>query len=188
MNNLSKPHTRNTCATAARIAFTPRKIIFLLFFCGIVFFANEPASAQQNRWLFVGRNDNGSASYLENTALKQIGNQKQTWVKEVYRDRSYRIMLVEWQCREQRLRVLEGTGYAETGAFLGKEGVTPWTSVVPDSVSENYYKTVCRSVSPTTPTASSKQLIAVVVSQTANVREAPAANSLVIQKAARGKR
>ena len=167
-----------------------KKLVFILIFLGFVFI-NEPICAQQSRWQFIGRNDNGSLSYLEKTNQKGIGNKKQTWVKEVYSDGSYKIILIDWQCREKRFQAVESTNYEASGKYLDKEGSSPWTTVIPDSVSENYYKAVCLSTgqkSAPQPDASSRTITAQIITGHANVREAPFANSPVVQTIEKGAR
>lgn len=152
---------------------------------------NHPVFSQQNRWQFIGRNDNGSTSYLEKSNPKEVGGKKQTWSKEVYSDGSYKITLIDWQCRERRFRVLEATNYAPSGEYVDKEGSSAWSTVVPDSVSESYYKVVCLSTGNTPAlksNTSSKKMVAQIITDNANVREAPFANSPVIQTFEKGAR
>jgi hypothetical protein len=65
-----------------------KKVSFIIIFFAIALLISQPMLAQESRWLFIGRNDNGSTSYLEKSALKETGNEKRTWVKEVYNNRS----------------------------------------------------------------------------------------------------
>jgi hypothetical protein len=128
-----------------------KKVSFALIILGIVLLINDQQmfAQQVNRWQFIGRNDNGSTSYLEKSNPKGTGIKKQTWSKEVYSDGSYKIVLIDWQCRERKFRVLEATNYAPSGEYVDKERSSPWSTVVPDSVSENYYKIVCLSTGKT---------------------------------------
>jgi len=119
-----------------------KKVALILILLGIVLIINHPTLAQTNRWQFIGRNDNGSRSYLEKSNRKETDGKKQTWSKEVYSDGSYKITLIDWQCRERKFRVLEATNYAPSGEYVDKEGSSAWSTVVPDSVSESYYKVV----------------------------------------------
>lgn len=168
-----------------------KKVAFILVFYGIALLVNQPTFAQQSRWQFIGKNDNGSLSYLEKSSQNGSGNRKRTWVKEVYSDRSYKIILIDWQCRERKFQAVESTSYAGSGEYIDKEGSSPWTAVVPDSVVENYYQAVCVSIgqTPTTKSdTSSNKMMAQVIAQNANVRESPTTNSRVIQNAAKGTR
>lgn len=168
-----------------------KKVSFLLILLGIIFFTNRLLFAQQSRWRFIGKNDNGSLSYLEKSNQKQTANKRQTWVKEVYSDGSYKIILIDWQCRQKRFQAVESTNYEASGKYIDKEGSSPWTTVVPDSVSENYYKAVCLSngqKSAAQSDASSGTITAQIITRNANVREAPFANSPVIQTIEKGAR
>lgn len=159
-----------------------KQLFFLMLIC--VSLLNHPTFSQQNRWQFIGRNDNGSTSYLEKSKPKEVGGKKQTWSKEVYSDGSYKITLIDWQCRERKFRVLEATNYAPSGEYVGKEGSSAWSTVVPDSVSENYYKVVCLPTGNTFATksnTSTKKPVAQIIVDNANIREAPFANSPAIQ-------
>ena len=163
-------------------------IIFLLL--GIIFIIPCLAYGQQpERWQFVGRNDNGSRSYLENSNQRRIGNKRQTWTKDIYKDSSYKITLIEWQCREKKFRILEATNYAPEGTYLGQEAGSDWSTVVPDSVSENYFKTICAAEQ----TASESDLpntkkSVLVITENANVRETPFSVSPVVQTLTKGTR
>ncbi len=168
-----------------------KKLSLILISYGILLLVNQPTFAQQSRWQFIGRNDNGSLSYLEKSGRKESGNRKRTWVKEVYSDLSYKIILIDWQCRERRFQAVESTSYAASGQYIDKEGSSPWTTVVPDSVVENYYQAVCDSTGQTVPPktdTSGNRVMAQVIAQNANVRESPTTSSRVIQKAAKGTR
>lgn len=165
----------------------------LLFFLMLIYVSllNHPVFSQQSRWQFIGRNDNGSLSYLEKSKQRGTGNKRQTWVKEVYTDGSYKIILIDWQCREKRFQAVEATNYAASGKYLDKEGSSPPATVVPDSVSENYYKAVCPSneqQSAVQPDAASRTITAQIITKNANVREAPFANSPVVQTIEKGVR
>lgn len=169
-----------------------KKVGFILIFYAVIVLSNQPIFAQANRWQFIGKNDNGSRSYLELSEQKESGNRRRTWSKEVYSDGSYKITLVDWQCRESRFRVLEATSYAASGEYIGKEKSSAWITVVPDSVSENYYKVVCASTeqkpAANFDSSDDKKMIAQIITQRANIRETPFANSPVIQTADKGAR
>lgn len=105
-----------------------KKLAFILVFFGIIFLINQPIFAQQNLRQFIGRNDNDSLSYLEKTNQRGTGNKRQTRVKEVYSNGSYKIILIDWQCREKRFQAVESTNYAASGKYLDKGEVRPGQS------------------------------------------------------------
>lgn len=153
----------------------------------------QPIRAQQvNRWQFVGRSDTGSSSYLDKSVEKQTGDIRRTWTKEVFSDGSYKIGLVDWQCRAKKFRILEGASYESSGKYIYREGrSSPWITVVPDSVSENYYRVVCRSTgqaSPPESKSSENKTIAEVIALHANVRASPTADSPIVQRVKKGVR
>lgn len=168
-----------------------KKVFFILICYAIIILSNQSVSAQANRWQFIAKNDNGSRSYLEQSNQKESGNNRWTWVKEVYSDGSYKIILINWQCRERKFQALESTNYAASGEYIDKERSSDWATVVPDSVSENYYKVVCASTEQkpaAESNSSAEKMIVQIITERANIREAPFVNSPVIQTVERGAR
>lgn len=165
-----------------------KKADFILIFFGTFLLSCQTTFAQDNRWLFIGSNVNGSTSYLEKSALKETGDRKRTWVQDVFSDGSYKIVLIDWQCRDRRFRFIESINYAPSGAFIDKRGISEWMSVVPDSVSENYYKVVCNLPEKTATVSPESKMIALIIARNANVRESPTTDSRVTQKVAKGAR
>lgn len=167
-----------------------KNIASVLILCVTIFLLNQTATrAQENRWQFISRNDNGSTSYLEKSNKSETGDRKQTWTKEVYSDGSYKITLVDWQCREKRFRVLEAANYMPSGEYIDKEGSSAWSTIVPDSVSENYYQVICsasgqKSAAKSIP--SGRKIIARIIALNANIRESPTAESRVLQRVEKG--
>ncbi len=165
------------------------KTHILSMFLGIIFIPNLIYGQRLERWQFISSNDNGSRSYLENSNRKSTGGKKQTWTKDIFKDGSYKITLIEWQCREKKFRILEATNYAPAGTYLGQEPASEWSTVVPDSVSENFFKTVCASNQSANESDSSNVRKSVqIISENANVRESPFPVSPVIQTFAKGVR
>lgn len=142
-----------------------------------------------DRWQLISNNDNGSRSYLERSAQNTTGDRRRTWTKDIYRDDSYKVTLVEWRCREKKFRVLEATNYAPEGKYLGQEEASGWATIVPDSVSENYFKIVCAARENISESdASNEKIIVQVIAQEANVREAPFSVGFVMQTVVKGTR
>lgn len=161
----------------------------LILFVTVLLINQTATRAQGNRWQFVSRNDTGSTSYLEKSNKSETGDRKQSWTKEVYSDGSYKITLVDWQCRKKRFRVLEASNYMLSGDYIDKEGSSGWSTVVPDSVSENYYKVICSSSgqkSAAKAIPSSGKTIARIIALNANTRESPTANSRILQRVEKG--
>lgn len=156
---------------------------------GIIFIPNLIYGQRLERWQFISSNDNGSRSYLENSNRKSAGGKKQTWTKDIFKDGSYKITLIEWQCREKQFRILEATNYAPEGTYLGQELASEWSTVIPDSISENFFKTVCVSNQFADESDLSNVRKSVqIISENANVREAPSPVSPVVQTFAKGVR
>lgn len=168
-----------------------KKVSFILMLLGNIMVICQPTLAQQtNRWQFVGRSNNGSSSYLDESAQKQIGDIRRTWTKEVFSDGSYKIGLVDWQCRARKFRILQGATYQASGEYIYREDKpTSWITVFPDSVSENYYKAVCASTGQTSSSQSKSaenKTIAEVVAINPNVRVSPTTDSPIIQRVKKG--
>ncbi len=174
-----------------------KKLLFIFLLAGNILVICYPTRAQQqeennNRWQFVGRNDSGSSFFLDKSVQKQTGGIRRTWSKQVFGDGSYKIGLVDWQCRARKFRILEGATFNRSGEYIYREDKpTGWISVFPDSVSESYFNVVCASTGRTSVVESNKLntgKIAQVIALDAYIRESPNASSRVIQKVEKGVR
>lgn len=121
-----------------------KKVFFILIFYAITILSNQSVFAQANRWQFIGRNDKGLTSYVDKSVEKQTADTRRMWTKDVFSDGYYKISLTDWQCHTKKFRFLEVFTYQPSGEYLYRETkATSWVTVVPGSVSENYYKVAC---------------------------------------------
>lgn len=161
---------------------------FIILFA-IFFLTHHPIFAQQNRWMFVGTDADGTAFYLDRTFRQPVNNGVRVWDKSVYPDGSYRISLVEWKCVGKKFFVVDVTIYTPTGSFIRGEKGTAWVNVTPDSTSEVIFKRVCEEVpEDTSKPTTSKKMMAEVIAEKVNVRAAPNVDSDIILQATGGER
>lgn len=149
-----------------------------------------PAFGQSGDWQFISKNSNGSTSYLNFSGKNQPkSSNQQTWTKEVFSDGSYKITLVNWKCREKRFQIQEAVNYASSGAYVDREDQSSWTTIIPDSVAENYFKVVCATGRNASNSNSvSRKIFVQVIVENANIREAPFAVGTVMQTVEKGAR
>lgn len=169
-----------------------KKVVSILIFYALVTLSSQPVFAQANRWQLVGRSGNGSTSYVDKSVEKQNDGTRRIWIKNVLSDGYSKISLTVWQCRTKKFRILEMLTYQPSGEYLYREtNATDWVTVVPSSFSENYYKIACASTEqkPVAKSNSSdEKMVAQIITENANIREAPFANSPIIQKIEKGAR
>lgn len=160
------------------------KLPFLLI---IVAFVCYSAFAQQDRWIYIGKDTSGALFYLDKTSRQSIGKSIKVWDKSVYPDGSYRVNQTKWECKEKQFAIVDITIYSPKNEFIGKDNPTPWLNVVPDSISEIMHKAVCERLSNKNfeKTSSSKKMVEIIVKK-ANVRAEPAINSNIIRKVKSG--
>lgn len=147
--------------------------------------------AQQSRWQNVGRSTNGSISYLDTSGGQKSGNERRAWTKDLYPDGSYKMSIVTWQCRERKFRMRQTINYDATGKAISTEKDIGWLTVVPDTVSEAYYKAVCRNSTAEQTTGGdfysrNNQTLVQIIVLNANLRQSPTIDSPVIEKIAKG--
>ncbi|MGC2236182.1 MAG: SH3 domain-containing protein [Pyrinomonadaceae bacterium] len=145
--------------------------------------------AQQNRWVLISEDADDTLFYLDKSSRQSTENTIRVWTKNIYRDGSYRLSLVDWRCREKKYFFVEVATYNPAGSFVQKENGMDWINVVPDSISEAMYKAVCLTSSKkNSKTESTSKKIAEIIVVKANIRIEPNLNSQVIQQATTGER
>jgi tetratricopeptide (TPR) repeat protein len=66
------------------------------------------------------------------------------WIKEVRGDDGpYSIEQFELNCGARQLRMISSAGYDVDGNFTGSRPGSNWTSIVPETLGENLYRSVC---------------------------------------------
>ena len=171
-----------------------RKIITISVLIGALLAGYKPIFAQtvNNRWQFMGDSSNDSRLFLDKDIQKLADGRRRTWTKEIFRDGSYKIARAEWRCRRQQYRILEATNYAPEGNFISRESNTDWHAVVPDSVSENYFRTICAGdeieAVADEDSSSDKRKTVLVITNQAKLRQMPSATSQLLRTLLKGTR
>lgn len=166
------------------------KIISVLLFV-FTFMLSIPCLtfAQQNRWVLISEDADDTLFYLDKNSRQSTENTFRVWTKNIYRNGSYRLSLVDWRCSEKKYFFVEVATYNPAGSFVQKENGMDWINVVPDSISEAMYKAVClTSTEKKSKTESTSKKIAEIIVVKANIRAEPNPNSRVIQQATTGER
>lgn len=134
-------------------------VIFAVFGF-IIFFAME---AQAVDWKLYSTNEEGSL-YYDLQSIKQASKDVvEVWTKVVYTEKSvekyikkygseykelsFSIALMEYNCSEKKGRLLSGTIYNQDGGSMGQIEDTPssWDFITPSSVNETLFNIVCGS-------------------------------------------
>jgi hypothetical protein len=189
ISNAVKRKVKITDFLVAAPAIIMRIISFSLLLYGFTICLYSSAFAQDNRWVFIDVDVNGSRFYLDKNSRTTIGDRVRVWDRSVYSDGSYRINLSEWQCSQKRFFFVDVSIYSETGSFIRKDKGTGWINVVPDAISESMYEAVCSNSSEKkNKTISSSKKIAEIIVEKANIRTEPNTDSRVIRQAKTGER
>lgn len=156
----------------------------LLLFNITVFVCFSVFAQQENRWTFINKSSDGTLFYFDKNSRQMSGKNIRIWNKSIFRNGSFRLDLVEWNCKEEKYLFVEASFYSPTGKFLRIEKGTEWMNVIPDSVSEAMYKAVCEeSLEKSSKTKSSSRKIAQIIVKEANLRVEPNLNSGIVQQA-----
>lgn len=108
-------------------------------------------------WSSIGKTVAGS-HYLDWDTLRIIGNEHRVWALQNYESTQnmagYELLsaitLYAIDCREERIRILQSTGYSdydgrgETALKTTPPGGSEWTYATPGSISATIVRTVCR--------------------------------------------
>ena len=162
------------------------KIKFLLLtFCFFVFIAQD-VEAQRQQWSYVGDSTEGIEFYVDKSFRRLSATNVQFWEKRIFTD-GHQILLTEVNCDEKKIRYHQSVSYNLFGEVIESlHGTGKWTFATPESVGEFTVNVVCRLVSrrTTTPKVSSKNNLAQIITDSANLRESPNASSSIIREVA----
>jgi len=126
-------------------------------FCALseLVFSGEPRQTTSNagpNWVLVSEGTNGSKTYVDPSTIRRDGNLRRHWEYADYAsrqpsgDKSTR-SFYETDCREERTRLIEITGFSESmlqGRITGTErGAGKWDQVAPRTVAEVVMRFVC---------------------------------------------
>jgi len=113
--------------------------------------AVDPASAGPN-WVLVAEATTGNKFYVNPSTIRRDGNLRRYWKFTDYASRQSTGVLSartfeETDCREERRRTIEITGFSESmlqGRILGTErGDGSWDQIAPGTVAETVMRYVC---------------------------------------------
>ena len=119
----------------------------IIFAVLMMFTANAHAE-----WTFVGGGANGDNFYIDKSRLKKTNNGYRTWESSDYGTttkigESSSVALVEYDCAEERSRILEMLNFkkhmGQGNAFHSTSGTTAWAYTPPNSIAESILKAVC---------------------------------------------
>lgn len=77
--------------------------------------------------------------------IKKVTDQRSKSKGKVYLN-AYMLQLMEYDCKNMKLRVISSTAYSANGAVFGSEdfgSFADWEDVIPDSVGETMIEKVC---------------------------------------------
>ena len=108
-----------------------------------------PAAASATQWELVHNEGPNHSFYIDPSRVKKVGNSMRVW--ELWANRvkgSFLMMLREYDCRQERTRVLELTSHDNlTGQGNARERTNvedPWIFVPPGAPIEKLMKRACR--------------------------------------------
>lgn len=154
--------------------------------------------AQTNRWSFVTNDrENEIEWYLDLETIQQSGDNYRFWDKQVFKDGSYIKERMIIYCRQRKMQRLQAAIYDRNDYFDREIRGTPIIDIVPESVSERFYKLFCmkQQSAPSVSTNSvrkgkiskkGKSKMVEVITRMANVRGDPAMDSEILETVERG--
>lgn len=104
-----------------------------------------PTSAMATNWLQTAKEDIAD-SYIDLDSIKHINGYKRAWLKvDYHKDKisDYVLVLIEFDCDQERSRVLTIISYDSSGNHESINQRTEWQFVVPDSRGASDMKFVC---------------------------------------------
>lgn len=104
-------------------------------------------ATQEENWLPVAESaDHTIMTFIDINNLSEERNTMIIWVKYLYIDHSYTIVLEQFDCKNIRSRRLEQITYTPSGyVALHKQWASPkWKSIVPGTNGEVVRKFVCQ--------------------------------------------
>lgn len=101
-------------------------------------------------WVYIARNAEVSAYYDPARVRRPSEGVRRVWVKLVFRRKqasgtAYSLSLYEYDCADERERLVSSTDYRRDGSPVGGDDVgSAWTPSIPGSLGEVILDTVCR--------------------------------------------
>ena len=157
--------------------------VLTLFFLIVI---TQTSTAQNNRWEYIGTNASGIVFYIDKTSIERSGREVSLWEKSVFSDGSYQINLSRWKCSERTNTLIISNIYTPQGRLIDRKDGKNWNSIIPESIGEMIYETVCSTNTSKTTTAEMMTKNVQVISKLANIRKLPSMNAAVVKKAVKG--
>lgn len=128
-----------------------KKILFLILFVAF--------SGYSQSWNYISKDKFGNKYYIKDKVVSNQNGIVRIWTKatvwkvydstkkKTYYD-CYQILLYEFDCENEKARVLTKTVYSSKGSIIAEESVdelfASWDYVIPDSVEAKMQETVCK--------------------------------------------
>ena len=144
------------------------------------------SAAQNNRWVYIGKNVSGVEYYLDKTSVERSGGEVRLWEKKIFKDGSYQINQSRWDCSEKIVLMVSSNIYTPQGKVIGKNFGNQWERIIPESIGEAIYQVVCNADTSQTAITEAMTENVQVISKLANIRELPSMNAAIVKKAAKG--
>ena len=119
--------------------------------CGVLYSAREFVEELKVEWRVAGET-NDDVYYYNTKKMECVQGVLKAWVKQVAKETNstkgispYSMQRVELNCRTAQIKLGAKTIYGKKGQVLGERPAEPdWTDVVPDSLGEGIWETICR--------------------------------------------
>lgn len=102
--------------------------------------------AQDSRWIYILSSNDGEKYYSDKTFKRLSNDDIVIWIKIVRQLGGYSLDKNEYDCANDRFRVLSHTRYDSAGKVVISTDRTneQWQAVVPDSVGEGVFEFICK--------------------------------------------
>jgi|SRR5215831_6699265 len=148
-----KTDTKATTATTKTVPKTASKTSKPLSSpCGVYYKNREDMSDESNlpdKWFSLGESANKHFWYNpRKTSCDAKTGSLKSWLKEEHKntDGNYALVLYEFKCNANQIRVRNAIEYDKTGAVLETKNQenNPWDNLAPGTAGEVMIRTVCR--------------------------------------------
>lgn len=111
----------------------------------LLFLSLSSVNAQNQRWIYYGKDVKDIKYYYDENIRNSPTGILTTWMKSVYVNGSEALFLFEFDCKQEKSRMLKAAKYSAAGNLEGsKNEPGDWEIPVPDSIGEGSIKTVCK--------------------------------------------
>ena len=102
-------------------------------------------NAQTQRWIYYGEDVKDIKYYYDANIRSAPTGIITTWTKSVYANDSEALFLFEFDCKQEKSRMLKAAKYSAAGNLEGsKNEAGKWEIPIPDSIGEGLIRTVCK--------------------------------------------